>query len=810
VEGSLLAAAALALGILVLAVSLTPLTNNDIFLHMANGEWIMANGRVPLEDPYSFSAGGNRFHAHEWLAGVLFALVHRAGGIDALIFVKTALGALALLLCAWTALREGASRRAALASSGLALAIVNSRFLERPEMFSYALTGFYVLVLALEHRRLADEPAAVPRPWPSRPAALLRSSLLWWLVPFQWAWVQIHGYYLTGLALLILFLAAGLVERIRILGFRRPSAFLSPRLLSGGIAVGIMLLLGLINPNGWEIYTYPFNLAGGRNIFMLTIFEWKPTFTTQSMLISSMFLAFCLWLGLLVVGCLDSPRLLGRHRLWQGLSIAGLGGLLLMRAPLARLKPSAGTGLPASAWLWSPTELLASVAGRPGIRSALDPVLAPLRLIGPWGDDIFTLLWLGLGLAVLLGWRKPAVPGLMVLAATLMFLFHGTREAAPLLLAATVGPALAYALYRKAMPAWHAIFTAAFLVLAVKQNRNIVNFALVTLPVLAPALTRMGRALAEVEARPGRRRAFAARHLRLAGPAGAALLVILYAGLDILTITSGWPYTPAVTKRMGLGVGPRIPVGAVDYISANGIEGQVFNKYAYGAYLIHRLFPSTRVFMDSRNLVYGPVLYKAYLDALRGREAAERVFSSHRFDYVLVDYAFFPRQSEDTGLFEYLAEHDEWVLVYFDDISVLYLRRSPAFDAIIERDGYTLVDPVRYRPGAASRLPPGDLAVYQRETGRALDLRPDAVATRLLRVEYLLAVARDVEALDLLDGVIADEPNNIYALVSAARLARELGRRERALRLYRRAGALRPGLEEVRSERRALEAEMSP
>jgi hypothetical protein len=790
-------------------VSLTPLTNNDIFLHMANGEWILANGRVPLEDPYSFSAEGNRFHAHEWLAGLLFALVHRAGGIDGLIHVKTALGAVALLLCAWTALREGAGRFATLACSGLALAIVNSRFLERPEMFSYALTGLYVMVLAMEHSRLAGEPAPAKVRLPWRPGEMLSSSLLWWLVPFQWAWVQLHGYYLTGLALLILFLGAGLVERVRDQGIR-PEALLSRRLLSGGAAVGVMFLLGLLNPNGWEIYTYPFNLAGGENIFMRTIFEWKPTFTTNTMIISSMFLAFCLWLGLLVVGCLDSSKLLARHRLWQTVSVLGAGTLLLLRAQLGLPAPNPSTGLPASAWLWSPADLLAGVTSSPEIGTALTPWLAPFRLLGPWGDDIFTLVWLGLALAAILGWRRPAGSALAILAATLMFLFHGTRDAAPLVLAATLGPALLYAGYRRTMPAWHVILTAAFLVLAVKQNRNIVNFALVTLPVLAPALTRTGRALAGVEPLPGRAAGLPAIPFRLPGSARAALLLVLYAGLGLLTFTSGWPYTPNVAKKVGLGVGPRIPVGAVDYIRANGIEGQVFNKYAYGAYLIHELFPGTRVFMDSRNMVYGPALYKDYLDALREPEVTERVFATHHFDYVLVDHAFFPRRSEDAGLFEYLSKHDEWVLVYFDDTSVLYLRRSPAFARIIARDGYSMLDPPGYRPGAASRLPPGDLAVFQRETQRALRQRPDAVATRLLRAEYLLAVGRDAEALDTMEDVLVNEPNNMYALVSAARLARELGRRERALKIYRRAVGLRPGLAEVQVELQTLEAEVSP
>jgi Tfp pilus assembly protein PilF len=79
-----------------------------------------------------------------------------------------------------------------------------------------------------------------------------------------------------------------------------------------------------------------------------------------------------------------------------------------------------------------------------------------------------------------------------------------------------------------------------------------------------------------------------------------------------------------------------------------------------------------------------------------------------------------------------------------------------------------------------------------------------------MRVEYMLAVSRDTEALEMLEEVLVDEPNNMYALVSTARLARELGQRERALEVYRKAVGLRPGLAEVRVELQALEAEVSP
>ncbi len=800
---------------LFLAMSLTPLTNNDIWLHMANGEWILSHGRVPLTDPYSFSAAGNRFYAHEWLAGVIFELVHRAAGVAGLILFKTLLGALALALAARAAWERGARWLPLMTGLGVALVIVNSRFLERPEMFSYVFTALYVLVLGREHARLAGEPLPGPGVWRglARPRTLLGGSLLWPLVPVQWAWVQIHGYFLTGLALLGLFVAAEAGARLlRRLG-TGTGRVVTPRLASGAAALAVMILLGLANPNGWEIYTFPFELAGGQNVFMQTIFEWKATFTTRVMTQSSMFLGFALWLALLAVGCVGAAPPLRRPIPARVLAAGCLAGVWVLRVPLAALPH--GAGLPGSAWLWSPGELLARIGGGKTLPGALDTLLVPLRSLHPAGDDIFTLTWLALLGWLLASWRRPAAAGLAALTMILTFLYLQAGEGvaawlgflspeavALTILALTLGPALLYAWWRGLLAPWELAVCAAFLVLAARQNRNIVNFTLVTLPVVATGLGRLAHSVRQAapagasrEARPPRRQA------------AAAALAATLALLTGLTLASGWPYTPAINKRVGLGVGPRVPVEAVRYIQENGIKGRVFNKYAFGAYLIHELFPDTRVYMDSRNDVYGPELYRTYLEALVRVDVARRVFAENDFDYVLVDYNLYPGRNEDPGLFGHLASDPAWVLVYFDDTTVLYLRDNPAHARLIARDGYRLLDPVEFRPRRAREIPPDRLPRYEIEVRRAVERHPRSLAARLMLADVLMATRQPDAAMAALEEALRLAPDNIFSLVTGARLARLLGQPARSRELYLRAIRLRPDLDDIQQELRALEGE---
>jgi hypothetical protein len=801
--------AAGALALLFLALSVTPLTNNDIWLHMANGRWILDNGQVPLLDPYSFSAAGHRFHAHEWLAGVIFHLVHLLAGVTGLILFKTLLGAMAVAISLATARRLGAQPAALALTALVGLAIVNSRFLERPEMFSFAFTAIYIWVLNREHgeseARAQDAPqGAAATPW----IAFLRASHLWWLVPIQWAWVQIHGYFLTGLALVGTFLAAETIRAWRRRGEDR--TFPGRRLISGWTALAVMTLLGLVNPNGVEIYIFPFRLAGGDNEFMRTIFEWKPTFVTSIMTRSSMFLAFCLWLALLCVASLDVPALLRRLKVWRGIAVAGLVSLLALRPLLERdlTLPAAwvgirtgrplpvppvhpGTGLAEAAWLWSPADLLASMTGLSGIQAGLDSVLSPLRVVGAWGDDFFTLLWLALVVWLVATWRRPVPAALAVITLALAILFLQAGTWASGILGLTVLPALAWSCWRGRIPLWQLLTSMVFLVLAVRQNRNIVNFALVTLPLLAPALSRLRDALPAAAA--GRRQ----RSL-LIWPAVATTLLLA------LTLSAGWPYTPRVSKRFGLGVGDRIPTEAVDYIRTSGLRGQVFNKYAYGAYLIHELYPDTRVFMDSRNGVYGEELYRLYLNSLRDAGVTARVFTRYRFDYVLVDYKFYPDKSPDQGLLSYLRRQPEWILVEFNDQSLVYARDQAGHEGLIRRDGYDILDPAAFQPGELRNSDAGTRDAFARESRRAFARHPHLRSTRLLMAESELTAGRSERALDLFEEVLTDHPDDVFALVAAARVASHLNQFGRARMHYLRVLELRPALDDLRQELQRL------
>ncbi len=151
-----------------------------------------------------------------------------------------------------------------------------------------------------------------------------------------------------------------------------------------------------------------------------------------------------------------------------------------------------------------------------------------------------------------------------------------------------------------------------------------------------------------------------------------------------------------------------IPVKAVDFIKENGIRGPLFNLYNEGGYLIFRLWPEDKVFIDGRSEVY------------RGRPIIEffTIFGLHPgwekltdekygLNYFLFDSYYYPavRKFIEPLTRELLKKN--FRLVYWDDLTIILVRDTPENKRIIEKYGLKYVNPF---------LEPSDIAVKENKT----------------------------------------------------------------------------------------------
>ena len=126
----------------------------------------------------------------------------------------------------------------------------------------------------------------------------------------------------------------------------------------------------------------------------------------------------------------------------------------------------------------------------------------------------------------------------------------------------------------------------------------------------------------------------------------------------------------------------RYPAGAADFLLAHHVAGPIFNTYEYGGYLIWRLWPEQRVFIDGRSLSesvfqdYGRILYNVE-DSGGGN--AQQLLDRYGVETIVMN-TFEYSQGLVYRLAPALADpqQTEWKLVYDDPTAIVLMRHPPA------------------------------------------------------------------------------------------------------------------------------------
>ncbi|TNF55112.1 tetratricopeptide repeat protein [bacterium] len=131
-----------------------------------------------------------------------------------------------------------------------------------------------------------------------------------------------------------------------------------------------------------------------------------------------------------------------------------------------------------------------------------------------------------------------------------------------------------------------------------------------------------------------------------------------------------------------------VPKGAADFLDEVDIRGNMFNEYGFGGYLIWRLYPGRKVFIDGRMLDesiyldYQVVAYAVESTVVSWEDIIERNHISHIVMPPLLHHGnIYP-------IVETLFEREEWVLIYMDHLSLIFVRNDPWNASLIKK--YTI------------------------------------------------------------------------------------------------------------------------
>ena len=243
----------LGLGLLVMAAR--GVHDPDVWWHLRAGQEIVTTHHVLRRDIFSYTRYGQPWIAHEWLSEVIFYLIFRAAGWAGLMvaFAGVIAGTFLLLY------RQCAGRPyiAGLMVALGAMATVPSWGV-RPQMFSMLLAAVFLWLLDKARRR--------------NPRQL---RFLWWTPLLMLLWVNLHGGFLLGPALMAITLAGWLLEAWLGVTNWAEARGRATRLCA---ALAACVAVIPLNPNGLELYRYPFQTLQARTIVNYIV-EWaSPNF----------------------------------------------------------------------------------------------------------------------------------------------------------------------------------------------------------------------------------------------------------------------------------------------------------------------------------------------------------------------------------------------------------------------------------------------------------------------------------------------------------------------------------------------------
>jgi hypothetical protein len=111
----------------------------------------------------------------------------------------------------------------------------------------------------------------------------------------------------------------------------------------------------------------------------------------------------------------------------------------------------------------------------------------------------------------------------------------------------------------------------------------------------------------------------------------------------------------------------RYPLGAVRFMHAHHLAGNILTSFGWGEYLIWHMAPASKVFIDGRyDTVYPLKVIGDYLNFQLARPSAARVLREYPHDFVLI--------SSNIPAYKLMRAQADWKVLYRDQNCVLFAR----------------------------------------------------------------------------------------------------------------------------------------
>jgi hypothetical protein len=263
--------------------AMLPIDDPDIWWHLRTGQWIVAHGHVPIEDPFSVFGAGKPWIAYSWLFELLVYGLHRQFGLTGLVaFTVT----MSLIVAVTIHLLLRRARLPFLAEVILLAAILASLkplLSPRPWLFSILFTAIELILIS-----------ALRRSWTLVTVLLLPAVFI--------LWANVHIQFVYGLAILGFLTVESIFHRFVRSGLPHSDTHAFP-VTHSLLLLGLCFVATFVNPYHYRIYLPILEYITQTGAFQ-NISELHPMF----------FRSFADWLVLSLT--LTGAFLLGWQRRW--------------------------------------------------------------------------------------------------------------------------------------------------------------------------------------------------------------------------------------------------------------------------------------------------------------------------------------------------------------------------------------------------------------------------------------------------------------------------------------------------------------
>lgn len=122
----------------------------------------------------------------------------------------------------------------------------------------------------------------------------------------------------------------------------------------------------------------------------------------------------------------------------------------------------------------------------------------------------------------------------------------------------------------------------------------------------------------------------------------------------------------------------KFPDNPIEILKRHNIDGNVISDYDTGSYFLYRMYPEYKVYIDGARLdeVYGEEGFLRYMKLGNDQSVIDEEISKYDVRAFIIPLP--PSKDDIVRLHTFLSSDPQWGLAYFDDTSMLFIKRDEA------------------------------------------------------------------------------------------------------------------------------------